>query len=408
MFVIRFLRVSAALVLLLLAACGGSSSSPSTTVTGFSVTPGDAQVVATWDAQPGQYYDLYYKAGSTVSLTDYDGVKLSVNPPYTLNNLTNQTQYSFILTATNSGGVRGSPTPVFTTTLGASGTGLTWTVGSSLTTGALGGVAYGGNTFVAVGESASILSAPFGPTNTGGVSSWSSATVPLASTAVFTSVLFDGTQFVAMTVDGSIVTSNDTVTWKAATSVNSGQKMYGIAYGNGTYVAVGLGGTIMTNNTAVLSGAWKKQDSTVSQDLYNVAYVNGDFIAVGYQGLLLTSHDGVTWVKRNSNVSQNLSAVAYGAGTYVAVGGAGTIISSSDGATWSAESASTSNNLYSVTFGGNDLFVAVGQAGTIAFRGAGASDSWTLTTAGSADLYKVTADTVFVAVGALGANVTGR
>lgn len=414
---IRLFRASFTILALLLVACGGSSTSYPTAVTGFTVTPGDTQVVVTWDSHPGQYYDLYFKVGSDVTVSDFDGLKLSITSPYTLTNLTNKTQYSFILTATNSGGVPGPPTPVVTTTLGASGTGVAWTIGTPVSSAALLGAAFGGNTFVAVGESAAVYSAQNSTNSTGGVTAWTRAiTVPLAGNTTLASVAFDGSHFVALSRDGSVITSNDTVTWLAATAINTGnagQVMYGIAYGGGTYVAVGAGGAIATNITSPpprdpWTGAWTVQTSGTTQDLYGVAYVNGDFIAVGTQGTLLTSHDGVIWTPRVSHTSQALYRVAYGVGTYVAVGDGGTIVSSTDAATWSAQTSPTTKGLYAIVFGGNDQFVAAGDGGTIVFSDTGTNDSWTTTTAGTADLFGIASGGVFVAVGAAGANVSGR
>ena len=425
--VIRYLRASVAILSLLLAACGGgSSTSNSTTVTNFSVTPGDTQVVISWDSHPGQYYDLYYKVGSNVSQSDFEGLKLSITSPYTLINLTNQTQYAFILTATNSGGVAGPPTAVVTATPGSTGTGLSWTINSPLAVNALRGVASGGNTLVTVGTSAAIYSAQYSPTSTGGITNWGPAiTLPSGFASTLTSVIFDGTYFVALGFDGSIITSGDSVTWKTATAVNAGQNLNGsIAYGNGTYVVVGTGGYIATNNTGssnpgttnpsstiseIITGAWAPQTSGTIRDLYSVAFVNGDFIALGQQGAMLTSHDGVSWTARNTGTTNDLWQVAYGAGTYVAVGNSGTIISSADSATWTKQANSpTTKALYAIHFGGNDTFVAAGEAGTIVYSTSGADGSWTLSSAGTSDLYDITGGGTFVAVGAAGATVSGR
>ena len=413
---IRYFRASVAILSLLLVACGGSSStSDSTTITNFTVTPGDTQVVVSWDSHPGQYYDLYYKAGSNVTKNDYEGLKLSITSPYTLINLTNQTQYSFILTATNSGGVAGPPTPVVTATPGSTGTGISWTINSPLAVSALRGVASGGNTLVAVGfvgdkMPPAALAAQYSLNSTGGVSSWTQAiTLPAGLADALAAVVFDGTQFTAMDINGSIISSGDSVAWKLVSAVNSGQSMTGIAYGAGTYVAVGYNGYIATNTTAGAVGAWVPQTSGTAQNLYGVAYVNSDFIAVGAQGTLLTSHDGVTWMPRNTGTTNDLWQVAYGVGTYVAVGSSGTILSSADSATWSKQASSpTTKDLYAIYFGGNDTFVAAGELGTIAYSTSGADGSWTLTAAGTQDLYGITGGGVFVAVGAAGANVSGR
>jgi hypothetical protein len=410
--VIRYFRASVAILSLLLGACGGSSTSYSTTVTNFTVTPGDTQVVISWDSHPGQYYDLYFKVGSNVTQSDFDGLKLSITSPYTLINLTNQTQYAFILTATNSGGVAGPPTPVVTATPGSTGTGLSWTSNSSLlAVNALRGVASGFNTLVAVSDPGAIYTAQYSSTSTGGITAWSQV---IALTKTMTSVVFDGARFVALGIDGSIITSGDSVTWKAATAVNAGQALNGIAYGNGTYVVVGAGGYIATNTTStstdIITGAWVPQVSGTTQDLNGVAYVNGDFIAVGQQGRMLTSHNGITWTARNAGTSNDLWQVAYGAGTYVAVGNSGTIVSSLDSATWAKQANSpTTQHLYTIYFGGNNLFVAAGEAGTIAYSTSGTDGSWTLTTAGASALYGITeGNGTVVAVGAAGATVSGR
>jgi hypothetical protein len=423
--VIRYIRASVAILSLLLAACGGgSSTSYSTTVTNFTVTPGDTQVVISWDSHPGQYYDLYFKVGSNVTQSDFEGLKLSITSPYTLINLTNQTQYAFILTATNSGGVAGPPTPVVTATPGSTGTGLSWTINPPLAASLLLGVASGNNTLVAVGTSAAIYTAQYSSTSTGGITTWSQAfSLPPGFAGTLSSVVFNGTHFVALGVDGSIITSGDSVTWKSATAlaVNAGQVMNGIAYGNGSYVAVGAGGYIATNTSGsgnpgsdptstisdIITGAWVPQTSGTTQDLYSVTFVNGDFIAVGQQGTLLSSHDGVNWTKRNTGTSNDLLQVAYGAATYVAVGSNGTIISSADSATWSKQTSPTTQALYAICFG-NNTFVVAGEAGTIAYSSSGTDGSWTLSSAGSSALYGITGNGTYVAVGAAGAVVSGR
>jgi hypothetical protein len=55
--------------------------------------------------------------------------------------------------------------------------------------------------------------------------------------------------------------------------------------------------------------------------LYCVTYGNGTFVVVGSGGTILTSSDGVTWTQRTSGTSNRLYGVTYGNGTFVAVGG---------------------------------------------------------------------------------------
>src|SRR5205807_461714 len=64
-----------------------------------------------------------------------------------------------------------------------------------------------------------------------------------------------------------------------------------------------------------------------------VAYGNGQFVAVGFGGTILTSTDGVNWLLRQSGIQNYLKGVSYGNGQFVAVA-YGTILTSADGVNW--------------------------------------------------------------------------
>ena len=98
----------------------------------------------------------------------------------------------------------------------------------------------------------------------------------------------------------------------------------GVTYGNGTFVAVGWFGAILTSRDGVDR---TEQDSPTSDDLNGVTYGNGTFVAVGDGGAILTSPDGVSWTVRTLG-DNNLNGVTYGNGTFVAVGDDGTILTS--------------------------------------------------------------------------------
>ena len=122
-------------------------------------------------------------------------------------------------------------------------------------------------------------------------------------------------------------------------------------------------------------GATWTSRTSGGNDLFGVAYGNGRFVAVGgyvedYFGLLssasviLTSPDGVSWTERTSGTRNRLSDVTYGNGLFVAVGGGGTILTSPDGVNWTARISGTSRFLRGVAYG-NGRFVAVGEDGAI-------------------------------------------
>ena len=97
-------------------------------------------------------------------------------------------------------------------------------------------------------------------------------------------------------------------------------------------------------------------------ELLSVAYGNGTFVAVGNWGTIVTSSDGINWSWRDSRTTNFLAAVTYGNGTFVAVGAA--IVTSTDGVHWTRRSDGNGNYLYGVTYT-NDRFVAVGMGSAI-------------------------------------------
>jgi hypothetical protein len=207
-------------------------------------------------------------------------------------------------------------------------------------------------------------------------------------------VTYGNGTFVAVGYEGAILTSPDGATWTARASGTS-DWLSGVTYGNGTFVAVGNYGTILTSPDGV---SWTRQTSGTGNSLSGVAYGDGTFVAVGVVGTILTSPDGVNWTARTSGTSDLLEGVAYGNGRFVAVGLGGTILTSPDGVNWTRRTLGTSSELRGVTYG-NGLFVAVGDRGAILTSPDGVN--WTRQTSGTIyNLYGVTyGDGRFVAVG---------
>jgi hypothetical protein len=207
--------------------------------------------------------------------------------------------------------------------------------------------------------------------------------------------------FVAVGLGGIILTSPDGVSWTGQTS-GTGYSLSGVAYGNGLFVAVGYGGTILTSPDGE---TWTRRTSGTSNGLFGVTYENGTFVAVGDRGTILTSPDGVNWTARTSGTSNWLSGVTYGNGLFVAVGYGGTILTSPDGVTWTVQASGTGNWLFGVTYE-NGTFVAVGDRGTILTSPDGVN--WTARTSGTSNgLFGVTyGNGTFVAVGDRGTILT--
>jgi len=173
----------------------------------------------------------------------------------------------------------------------------------------------------------------------------------------------------AVSHSGRIFSSPDESTWSDINGVNDSWPTFfrGVAHGDDTFVVVGgsyvgVPGVIV----ALKSGkAWTFVDSGTRNNLYGVAYGNGRFVAVGDHDTILSSKDGICWRKRNSRTSDTLFAsVAFGNSTFVAVGDSGTILTSTDGVRWKTRPSGASMYLSKVYYDAG-AFVAMGTDGLV-------------------------------------------
>ena len=172
-------------------------------------------------------------------------------------------------------------------------------------------------------------------------------------------VAYGNSTFVIVGQAGTILTSSDGITWTSRSGTSS--HLYGVSYTNSTFMAVGESGTILTSSDGI---TWTLRTSGTSNHLNGVTYANSTFVAVGYSGTILTSSDGTSWTSRTSGTSNSLRGITYGNSTFMAVGDSGTILTSSDEITWTSQTSGTSSNLWGVTYA-NSTFVLVGSSGTI-------------------------------------------
>lgn len=144
-----------------------------------------------------------------------------------------------------------------------------------------------------------------------------------------TDLLYANGKFVACRLT-SIYTSTDAVTWTAATisSPYSFTALKSLAYGNNTFVALGLYGAVYTSNDAL---TWTQVRANDLSNEWNYITFGGDgFVAIGElisgSGAgTLSSLNGVSWYKNNSSIATSAPnpvyfGIGYGNGTFVAVG----------------------------------------------------------------------------------------
>lgn len=161
--------------------------------------------------------------------------------------------------------------------------GDSWNTGTNVSVNKWSSVTFGNGIFVAVsrtGTSDRVM------TTTDG-NNWTLQTS--AADKVWNSVTYGNDMFVAVGDNGSIMTgTNDGITWTSRTSPTSdnwNRVSYGTISGEKLFVAVGDGGAIMTSSDGE---TWLPDTSPTSIDLYGIGFGNDTFVAVG-QNIVITA-----------------------------------------------------------------------------------------------------------------------
>jgi hypothetical protein len=413
----------------LVTACGGRGGSATPPAGGITVTPGDGQVVISWEMTSGVEYWLPYAPQAAFSSPDFtttSGLRwgTKVTSPYVLTGLTNDQIYTFGLNGRYGTGKGGGLTPAVTAIPSLAG--RVWNVGGSMFgAGDMRGIAWGMATdgtsyYLAVGQSGALYKSSNDVTSAG--LNWTS--IPTGGIASnLNAAIYTQSKFIVVGDGGTIASSADLMTWSVGTSINA-QKLNAIAGNGSRVVAVGDSGTIEYSADGI---TWLPSTvpSNMNANLYGVSYLSsGAWLAVGAGGTLLSSPDGVTWTALTSGVTTDLRAVAYRAAStvtttlpvaatvttaasFVVVGAGGVVLSSTDGVTWISQPSSVTADLLSVTSLPHQ-FLAVGVGGAVVTSTDGLS--WTSRSSGvSSSLNGLTNSRgQYVAVGAAGANLYSR
>jgi hypothetical protein len=246
--------------------------------------------------------------------------------------------------------------------------------------------------FIAVGESGTIITSPDGTTWTdsaGGVSTYSSRTKSLHDVTCGKTWNLDRDMFVAVGANGTIFYSTTGKSW-GNRDFDTNDHLYGVAYGNNTFLTIGINGRILTNSDGGRHTNWISR-SCCGGNKSGVTYGNNIFVMVGQSGNVSTTPDGITWTNSTSNTSRDLTKVVYGNGTFVAVGRYNAIITSPDGTTWTTRTSNSvvgkyefdSSGFSGVGFG-NNTFVAIQSGGNIV-RSTDNGTTWTAGSTGTSD-----------------------
>lgn len=241
-----------------------------------------------------------------------------------------------------------------------------WTEQSTPTGNVLRGGAYSpdDDTFVVVGDSATILTSPKGLV-------WTSQTA--SGSANFLDVTYSTTlgMFCAVGILGTIETSVDGgVTWvPQSAGGGSTEPFEAVTYSVplGLFIAVGGNATVQTSPNGV---DWTPQTiAGTSASFHGIAYSNslGRMVVVGTTGNIFHSVNGIDWLPATGTSATTFNDVVFAerVGKFCAVGAAGAIHTSLDGIAWIRE-ADLGTDLNSVTYLESlGQFVAVGAGSEI-------------------------------------------
>jgi hypothetical protein len=247
---------------------------------------------------------------------------------------------------------------------------------------ALVGVAYGADKFVAVGGGGEIVSSPDGET-------WSD---PDVKEAVFTSIAFGGTTFIAGGRESGklpqlskavIHTSTDGQDWNDVSSDvtgwQQGQYIVSLCSGGGKFLAASSGGTKAVRTCDATGNAVGKHWSSVSNlpgeadeyEMTSAVYANDKFVVLGTkrtgESIILNSADAASWT--TVTVPQNIKwmrSAAYAKGTYIAVADSGNVYAYVNNSAWNLQPKVTNRNLSTIYASGNTV-LAAGAGGAMLY-----------------------------------------
>lgn len=228
--------------------------------------------------------------------------------------------------------------------------GTNWTV-STLSNGApalLRSVAFGQETYVAVGSPREIHTSPDGL-------SWTLRSI--TPRQHFRAISSGDSICIAAGLEGKISWSSTGRNWEAAASPTSNH-LRAIFSSQHRHVAAGDRGTIVSTDGTL---NFSTRRSGTEKILYGISASESTFVVIGDAGTIVTSEDTIDWTLRQSSLTNALFGIAYGNGTFAAVGTAGSVITSPDGRQWERQISGASRALYDVAFG-RGRFVAVGDS----------------------------------------------
>jgi hypothetical protein len=180
--------------------------------------------------------------------------------------------------------------------------------------------------------------------------------------------------------------------WHWRNPLPQGNRLLRIVSANGTSVALGELGTVLTSTDGT---NWVTQDSGTTFALHDCAYGSSRYVIVGENGTVLISTNLISWTPQYAGTFYTLNGITYDGSRFVAVGKGNTIITSSDGGeTWDSH-ASGNWELYDVVYAAGTYVAVGGNLATASTVGVGViltsqdASTWALSTVTDAPFFSV-------------------
>lgn len=173
-------------------------------------------------------------------------------------------------------------------------------------------------------------------------------------------IAYGNGKYVAVGEKGYTTTSTDGVNWTTPKTDGGWKSLSGIAFGKGKFITGSstVAGTIMSSTDG---NTWTTVANISNSSLNDFRYVNDLFFVDSANGYSYVSADGITWEQINS--PRLIAGIAYNNGLYVAVCYGGIIATSNDGKVWTLYT--LDNTAWQDVAYGNGKFVAIGAKGLL-------------------------------------------
>ena len=263
--------------------------------------------------------------------------------------------YPLTLTVSDGKGLTASRTVPLTV---GSGSAVTWSNRTTLTTQQLWGIATNGTVAIAVGGAGTILRSTNG-------TNWT--TVPYDRFAYLQQIVWTGDRFIAVgsVFDlsssgflGLVITSADGSSWTERW--RGGGELWCVASHNGTYLAAGRNGALVRSSNGI---NWTIQPAPAVRFFRGLAWDRGNFLLTGqsattFRGdpVFFSSPDGLTWTNLTGRLpfgsAYHFSALSVVNGALLATGDYTPIHVSRDGGqSWHVPAQATENYVPAMAYG---------------------------------------------------------